>query len=106
MKLRYTPKALEDLRCLEEYITINLCNPDAVKHVLANILKACSRLKEQPDIDLSLSQKTGRDTKMRYIICGKYLAFYLIEAQMISIIRILDSRTNYMKIVFNEMDSK
>ena len=103
MRLRYTPEAREDLRRTEEYITVNLCNPDAAKHVVANILKTCSRLKEQPDIGISLSKKTGRSTKIRYIICGKHVAFYLIEDQMISIIRILDSRTNYMQIVFNEM---
>lgn len=102
MRLRYTPEAREDLRRTEQYIAENLCNADAAKHVIANILKACSRLKEQPDMGIRLGQKIGRNTKVRYIICGKHLAFYLIEDQVISVIRILDSRTNYMQIIFNE----
>lgn len=105
MRLRYTPKAREDLRRIEQYIAVNLCNADAAKHIITNILKACSRLKEQPDIGIRLSEKTGRSTKIRYIICGKHLAFYLIEDQMVSIIRILDSRTDYMQIIFNEANS-
>ncbi len=105
MRLRYTPEAREDLRRIEQYIAVNLCNADAAKNIITNTLKACSRLKEHPDIGIRLSEKTRRSTKMRYIICGKHLAFYLIEDQMISITRILDSRTDYMQIIFNEANS-
>lgn len=51
MRLRYTLEAREGLRRIEQYIAINLCNGDAAKHIITNILKARSWLKEQPDIN-------------------------------------------------------
>lgn len=48
---------------------------------------------------VELSEKTNRDTDLRYIISGKHLIFYRVEKDYISIVRILDSRTNYIRAV-------
>lgn len=100
MRLRYSPEAREDLRNLRQYIAVELCNPSAADSVVESILRSCSVLKAQPDMGVSLSEKIGRDTKIQYIISGKHLAFYLVEEECVSIIRILDSRTNYMQKIF------
>ena len=100
MKLRYTPRAREDLLEIKQYIAIDLYNPSAADSVIQNIVNSCSKLKEYPNMGIDLSKKIERDTELRYIITGKYLAFYHVEENYISIIRILDSRTNYMKILF------
>lgn len=102
MRLRYTPKSRQDLLELKEYISTELCNPSAAEHIVSGILKSCAKLKEQPGMGLRLAQKTGRDTELLYIITGKHLVFYRIEKNDISVIRILDSRTDYLKVLFGE----
>lgn len=102
MKLRYTPEAPQDLRDIQHYISDDLGNPAASKKVIANILKACSNLKTFPLLGADLSAKTGRDTDLRFIVCGKQLAFYRVENSYISVIRIIDGRTNYLKILLEE----
>ena len=100
MKLRYTPQARRDLWQIENYISIELCNSSAANHVISGILKSCSKFKDQPAMGINLAKKTGRDTELMYIITGKHLVFYKIEKNYVSIIRILDSRTDYMKIIW------
>lgn len=104
MRLRYTPEARTDLAEIRSYIREVLKNPIAANRIAAGILESCSRLKEQPQMGAALSEKTGRETELRYLICGKHLAFYRIEEDTISVIRILDGRTQYMRVLFQQED--
>lgn len=99
MKLRYTPEARRDLRLIKQYIAVDLCNPIAAESVIQKILKSCAVLKEHSNMGVELSEKIQRDTDLRYIISGKHLVFYRVENDYISIVRILDSRTNYIRAV-------
>lgn len=100
MKLRYTPAARTDLREIREYISEMLKSPIAADRIITGILESCSHLKEQPKMGAELSEKIGRETDLRYLICGKHIAFYRIEKDIVSVVRILDGRTNYMRVLF------
>ncbi|MCC8181949.1 MAG: type II toxin-antitoxin system RelE/ParE family toxin [Clostridiales bacterium] len=100
MILRYTPAARADLADTRDYIENTLKNPGAAQNVTMQILKHCSILKEQPFCGGDLAAKTGRDTDMRFLVCGKHIAFYRVQDETISVIRILDGRTNYMRELF------
>ena len=102
MRLRYTPAARADLRAMRDYITHTLKNPSAAQRLTAKIVESCARLKDQPRMGAALSEKAGRDTDLRYLICGDQIAFYRVEEgkQTVSIIRILDGRTDYMRVIF------
>ena len=102
MIIRYTPAAIDDLVQTIEYIETVLKNPIAAKNVTNKIIQKCSILKEQPMCGISLSEKTGRDTDLRFLVCNNHLAFYRIDGNYISIIRILDGRTNYLKVLFSD----
>lgn len=101
MNVRYTPEARRDLREIKQYICENLCNPSAAESVTQKIVRSCGMLKTQPGMGIRLSAKTGRNTDLRYIIAGKYIIFYREEKACVSVIRILDTRTDYMKKVFD-----
>ncbi len=100
MNVRYTPAAREDLRELHDYIAKELHNPDAAARIVSGILKQCGGLKEMPLAGGSLAAKTGRETDLRYRICGKHIVFYRVQGEMISVIRILDGRRNYLEELF------
>lgn len=102
MKLRYTPRSRADMKEIRRYLTEELGNPSAAAHTMESILRSCSRLKEQPFLGAGLTAKIGRDTSLRYLVCGKYLVFYHAEEDTVSVIRVLDGRTDYMRVLFEE----
>ncbi len=100
MRLRYTPEARENVRNVKTYIAQQLRNLPAAERITANILQCCAQLKEQPYMDMSVTKRLGVESDLYYLICGNYIAFYRPEKDNISVIRILDRRTDYMQILF------
>lgn len=100
MKIKYTPAAIADLQELKDYISKALHNPKAAQRITKSILDQCSNLKTHPQLGMSLSAKTGVDTDLRYLICEHHLAMYRVEGDLILIARILDGRTDYMRVLF------
>jgi len=49
---------------------------------------------------IALSEKINVQTAIRYIVSEKHLIFYTVDEGYISIMRILDSRTNYLQALF------
>lgn len=97
MRLRYTPQAQNDLRGIRAYLAKELQNPAAGRRATARITKSCGLLKEQPLLGLSLAEKIRKSTALRYLIQGSYLIFYRVDPDAVSIIRILDGRTDYLR---------
>ena len=102
MRLRYTPEAIADLRAIKSYIAKNLRNPKAAARITGGILDSCARLKELPQLGMSLSAKLGMETELRYLLWENYLAFYRVEDDQIQVIRILDGRSDYLRVLFRE----
>lgn len=102
MKLRYTPEAIDDLRKIMGYIKDVLKNPSAAKRIGTTILDSCSILKSQPKAGYSVKAKVGLETDLRVLICEKYLIFYRIEKQVVSIARIFDGRQDYLQLLFGK----
>ncbi len=102
MIIRYTPAAREDLRQIKEYISLSLQNPIAARNVTSKIVNKCSILKTAHNCGIILQNKINRQTDLKVLICDNYLIFYKQQDNYISIIRILDGRTNYLRYLFNE----
>ncbi len=102
MKLQYTPAAIADLQGLKDYISKTLHNPKAAKRIAKRIMDHCSNLKLHPQMGMSLAAKTGVDTDLRYLVCEQYVAMYRAEGDFILIARILDSRTDYVRVQFKD----
>jgi len=98
MKLRYTPAAMLDLQEIRNYICDVLLNPDAAKNVLTNIVTSCGKLKDQPHMGIELRKKLNREIEGYCIITGEYIVIYDVD-DAVSILRVLDTRTDYVKIL-------
>ena len=101
-KLRYTPAAIQDLDEIEQYIREELCAPDAAKNTIRKIANSCALLRSTPRMGLSLQEKLNREIPQRYIISGNYLIIYEID-ESISVLRVLDTRTDYITILRREL---
>ena len=99
MKIVYSPAAIEDLKNIKKYISVNLQNNSAAKHITSEILKSCHRLTDFPNIGVSLKAKLNIETDYRCLFCKNYIIFYKRETD-IKIIRILDGRTEYLRELF------
>lgn len=100
--IEFTPQARDDLRQIREYISVDLCNETAATKIVGNIIKSIARLKDLPQIGAPLSSLIEIKTDYRYLVCGNYNVFYRIETDTVKIIRVLNSRRNFMAVLFGE----
>lgn len=100
MRLIYSPEAIDDIVRLKEYIGKVLKNRAAAQRIVNMISLNCKQLKQYPYSGTALSSKIACDEDLRYVICENWLAFYQVADDEVRIIRILDGRTDYLKVLF------
>ncbi len=103
MKLLISPAALQDLKDIKQYISVDLCSPSATERTIRKIISAYSNLLYQPFIGTQLSAKINIDSQYRYLVSGNYLIFYQVN-QDIEIHRVIYGRRDYIKILFDIAD--
>lgn len=99
-KIRLTPEAANDLREIKQYISAELKNPTAAVRVVERITKSIRVLQNFPAAGVSLESKTGYSTDYRMLVSEKYLVFYRVNGDIVSIIRVLNGRQDYLRILF------
>lgn len=103
MRIRYSPAAREDLRELRRYLSGEFGAAVADRSV-RQIVRDISTLKRHPGLLRPLADKIKRPTDYQYLLCGKYsIAISLLEPEVISILRVIDGRTDYATTVFGEL---
>ncbi|MBQ6076727.1 MAG: type II toxin-antitoxin system RelE/ParE family toxin [Clostridia bacterium] len=101
IEIRFSSEALSDLQQAQNYITEELCSESAAIHTISVIVKRIRTLSEFPEAGASLSAIVGFDTGYRYLVCGNYNVFYLYEHHTVHIMRVLYSRRDFMRILFD-----
>jgi toxin ParE1/3/4 len=100
--IKINPLARKDLLDIKKYITEELENPAAATKTLESIVASISNLKDFPLMGPVLSSRINIATDYRYLISGKYIVFYKVESEFISVFRILYSRRDYIRILFDK----
>ena len=103
MKLKYSPEAGEDLQRIYDYISSGLSNLISANKTIERIIKACAMLCDFPYLGLSVGNKFGIDSDLRLLVCGKHVVIYRVMNDCVYISRIVDGRTDYMRILMNEL---
>lgn len=103
-EIKFSPEAVSDLQQTKAYIAEELCNEQAAMGTVANITKRIRMLADFPESGAPLSSIVDFETDYRFLVCGNYTAFYRIENQTVSIVRVLYGRRNFMQILFGEPD--
>ena len=85
MKIQYSPEAIDDLVRLREFIAAK--NPYAAKHVAQKLLSGIEKLKDFPEIGLSV-QWSPEPEKIRDLFVTNYTVRYLIGQEAIFILRV------------------
>lgn len=100
MRIIYKKSAIDDFLNTENYIINQFHNNQAAKKLKTNIVDTISLLKDNPYLGPKMSDRFNIDTSLRYLIVSKQIVFYDINDDNIEIIRILDSRQNYLSLLF------
>lgn len=99
-EIEYSPEALEDLQGIVGYISVNLYNEQAAKRIVKEIVDMIDTLIDMPEIGAPLSSRIDTEKDYRYLVCGNYNIFYRAEEQSIKIIRVLNARRDFKKLLF------
>ncbi len=100
-KIVFSPEAISDLEQTKRYIAEDLQNEQAAANTVSEIIKNIRTLEKFPQIGASLTTIVDFNTDYRYLICGNYTAFYRYENKTIYIVRILYTRRDFMRILFD-----
>lgn len=104
MKIKYTPEALDDLKNIKEYITCEFGSRELMVKILKEIMGAIRNLAVLPYMGVSVSDTTGIATEYRYLFCRKNYIFYRVDRENVYVIRILNERQDFMRILFGATD--
>lgn len=99
MHINFSKESLSDLNNIRNYISYELQASMSANKIISNILKSCNYLSQFPYFGKSLNAILNIQTNIKYIISNSYFIFYILDNDSIKIIRILSSKTNYLKII-------
>lgn len=94
MQIIYKNTAIDDLLNTENYIK------QAAQKIKNTIVNTIALLKDNLYLGPKMSDRFNMDTSLRYLVVSKQLVFYNIKNDNIEIIRILDSRQDYLSLLF------
>lgn len=101
-KILYSPKALEDMDSIADYISNVLHNPSASKNIIHGIYEKLESIRNFPDIGSRLVVSGNIFSGYRWVGYKNYMVFYHFEKNAIFVDRVLNSQQDYLQILFNE----
>ena len=104
MELYYTPRARNDLVNIKESVIEKFDDEDLAKKILRKMTETVRQLITFPYLGQELSGITGIYTEYRCLFCEKNYVFYRVEENRICVIRILNEKQDYMRILFGVLE--
>ena len=104
MELYYTPRARNDLVNIKESVIEKFDDEDLAKKILRKMTETVRQLITFSYLGQELSGITGIYTDYRCLFCEKNYVFYRIEADRVCVIRVLNERQDYMRILFGVLE--
>ena len=98
-QLIYTPKALEDLQAVKNYLARQF-GTDKAKIGVKEITSTVRQLEHFPEEDPHLGELIDYPTDYRYLAVKPNYVFYRIEGDTVRIIRVLNERQDFFQILF------
>lgn len=99
-KIDYSPRALQDMDDIWDYIAQELKNPIAAKRTIDRITTDISRLKQSPFMGPALSSISSFDSDFRFLVSGNCMVFYQVGDGVVTVSRVLYGRRNYPELLF------
>lgn len=101
MKIEYTGTATRNIAATKSYIEDNLKSKQAALKLVMTLLRSISLLEDNPLMGTPLGGKFDIDTDIRFLVVAQQIVFYRAAGDKVSILRIIDGRSDYMSILFD-----
>ena len=100
-----TPEAESDLDEIFSYVAQHYLAPQAAANTLNNIKLSIKTLKDFPGMGVDVSDRLKKPfsdkDRLKMIISGKYLVFYVVDQKSIVVLRVIYQRRNWIEIFGN-----
>lgn len=97
--VKISPIARKDLANLKEYLEL-MFDEEISARVIREVLSSIRKFEEYPLMGRPLTNIIDVHTDYLYFVIEKNYIFYRIENKSVEIIRILDTRRDFIKILF------
>ena len=101
-EVKVSPQAAEDLLEIKNYIENELQNPIAAQNTLLKIVETYEDLTNFPEAGIPVERYVSFPTDYKFVLANNYSIFYRIEGEIVRVIRILYSRRDFVRILFEE----
>ena len=102
-KIDYTDSALQDLIVVKNYIEENFLSEQAALNTVDTIMTSLEKLKMFPEGGLKLSSRVDEDVELTedyyFTFVGNHVTFYEINGNVVSIVRILGMKQNWVNLL-------
>ena len=102
--IRFTPRAVDDLDDIKHYVSDDLLNPKAANDLISIIFEKIRILKSFPLTGTQLRTEVSILNSYRFLLIKNYLVFYRNDDKVISIIRVVYARRDYLALLLNDED--
>ena len=101
-EVKITPQAAEDLLEIKSYIENELQNPIAAKNTVLNIIETYENLSTLAETGIPVERYVSFPTDYKFVLANNYSIFYRIEDKIVRVIRIMYSKRDFVRILFED----
>lgn len=101
-EVKVSPQAADDLLEIKDYIENELQNSIAAQSTILKIIETYEDLANFPEIGIPVEKYVGFPTDYKFVLANNYSIFYRIEGKIVRVVRILYSRRDFVRILFEE----
>ena len=102
MTIRYSVEFIADLDRINVVYRDILFIPESGKKLISGLLETCVDIEKFPLMGIDLKTKTDIENDYRFVVYNKYLLFYTLTDGVPTMIRALDGRMDYLKVLFDK----
>ncbi len=100
--VKITPQAAEDLLEIKSYIENELHNPIAAKNTVLNIIETYENLSTFAETGIPVERYVSFPADYKFVLANNYSIFYRIEDKIVRVIRIMYSKRDFVRILFED----
>lgn len=100
MKVYFSPEALTDLQQVKESVIEKFNDVELANQILRTIMKSTKNLQIFPGMGMEVRISASDSMGYRYLFVKKNYVFYRIEQDTIRIVRVLNEKQDYMRILY------
>ena len=100
MKVYFSPEALTDLQQVKESVIEKFNDVELANQILRTIMKSAKNLQIFPGMGMEVRISASDSMGYRYLFVKKNYVFYRIEQDTIRIVRVLNEKQDYMRILY------